>query len=170
MSSAVGGRIPHSTALHDTGWHLCLFWATVCKNGLLYAIRPLSVLSVGLSCPVLSVCNVRVLWPNGWTDGHIVLDGDPAPPPQRSTAPIQFSANICCGQLAAWVKMPLGMELGLSPGDFVLDGDPALPSPKKGAEPPPQFSAHFYCGQTAACIKMEVGLSPGDYVRWDPPR
>jgi len=22
------------------------------------------------------------------------------------------------------------MELGLSPGDFVLDGDPALPSPK----------------------------------------
>jgi len=31
--------------------------------------------------------------------------------------------------------MPLGMEVGLSPGDdFVLDGDPA-PSPK-GAEPP----------------------------------
>jgi len=29
--------------------------------------------------------------------------------------------------------MPLGMELGLSPGDFVLDGDPALPSPSKGA-------------------------------------
>ena len=23
--------------------------------------------------------------------------------------------------------MPLGMELGLSPGDFVLDGDPARP-------------------------------------------
>jgi len=29
--------------------------------------------------------------------------------------------------------MPLGMELGLSPGDFVLDRDPA-PLPK-GAEP-----------------------------------
>ena len=27
--------------------------------------------------------------------------------------------------MAAWIKMPLGMELGLSPGDFVLDGDPA---------------------------------------------
>ena len=26
---------------------------------------------------------------------------------------------------AAWIKMPLGMEVGLSPGDFVLDGDPA---------------------------------------------
>jgi len=29
--------------------------------------------------------------------------------------------------MAAWIKMPLGTELGLSPGDFVLDGDPALP-------------------------------------------
>jgi len=32
--------------------------------------------------------------------------------------------------------MPLGMEVGLSPGDFVLDGDPAG-LPKKGAEPLP---------------------------------
>ena len=64
--------------------------------------------------------------------------------------------------------MPLGVELGLSPGDFVLDGDPALPASKMGAEPPPQFLAYFCCGQTVACIKMplgmEVGLSPGDFV------
>ena len=69
--------------------------------------------------------------------------------------------------MAAWIKMSLGMELGLGPGDFVLDGDPA-PLPEKGAEPPLQFSAHFYCGQTALCIKMplgkDVGLSPGDFV------
>jgi len=32
--------------------------------------------------------------------------------------------------------MPLGMEVGLNPGDFVLDGDSALVL-KKGAEPPP---------------------------------
>jgi len=31
--------------------------------------------------------------------------------------------------------MPLGMEAGLGPGDFVLDGDPAL-LPKKGANLP----------------------------------
>ena len=31
--------------------------------------------------------------------------------------------------------MPLHMEEGLGPGDFVLDGDPAS-LPKKGAEPP----------------------------------
>jgi len=31
--------------------------------------------------------------------------------------------------------MPLGMEVGLGPGDFALDGDPASPV-QKGAHPP----------------------------------
>jgi len=31
--------------------------------------------------------------------------------------------------------MPLGMEVGLGPGDFALDGDPATHPPKR-AEPP----------------------------------
>jgi len=31
------------------------------------------------------------------------------------------------------MKMPLGAEINLGPGDFVLDGDPA-PPPKKGVE------------------------------------
>jgi len=69
--------------------------------------------------------------------------------------------------MAAWIKMSLGMEVGLSPGDFVLDGDP-VPFPQKGRSPLPKFSAHFYCGQAAACIKMplgmELGLGPGDFV------
>jgi len=67
--------------------------------------------------------------------------------------------------------MPLGTELGLSPGDLVvLDGDPSS-LPEKRVEPRPPifgFSAHFYCRQTAGWIKMalgvEVGLSPGDFV------
>ena len=29
--------------------------------------------------------------------------------------------------MAGWIKMPLGMEVGLGPGDFVLDGYPAPP-------------------------------------------
>ena len=77
----------------------------------------------------------------------------------------QFLANARCGQTAGWTKMLLGIEVGLSPGDLVLDGDPA-PSPKRGRSP--QFSAHVYCDQTAAWIKMplgmEVGLNPGDFV------
>jgi len=38
--------------------------------------------------------------------------------------PPQFSAHVYCGQTAGWMKLVLGMEVGLSPGDFVLDGDP----------------------------------------------
>jgi len=30
-----------------------------------------------------------------------------------------------CGQTAGWIKMPLGMKVGLGPGHIVLDGDPA---------------------------------------------
>ena len=32
---------------------------------------------------------------------------------------------VCCGQTLRWIKMKLGMELGLGPGHIVLDGDPA---------------------------------------------
>jgi len=58
--------------------------------------------------------------------------------------------------------MPLGMEVGLIPGDFVLDGDPVLP-PQKGRSP--QISAHVYCGQTAAWIKMPLGTEIGVGLR-----
>jgi len=37
--------------------------------------------------------------------------------------------------MAGWIKMPLGMEVGLGPGDFVLEGDRAPPCQKR-AEPP----------------------------------
>jgi len=83
-------------------------------------------------CPV---CDVGVLWPNGWTDQDETWHASrPRPWPHcakwgvthlpllyRGTAP-QFSAHICCGQ----------EDLGLGSGDFVLDGDPAPRSPKTG--------------------------------------
>jgi len=55
-----------------------------------------------------------------------------------------FGPCLLWPQAAGWIKMALGMEVGVSPGDYVLDGDPA-PLPKKVAEPP-QFLAHVYCG------------------------
>jgi len=67
----------------------------------------------------LSVCDVGVLWPNGWMDqdvtymkvglgpGDIMLDGNP--PPKK---------GVLCQKLG------------------------------RGAVPPPQFLAHVYCGQT----------------------
>ena len=100
---------------------------------------------------VLSVCNVGVLWPNGWIDedetwhggrpgaGHIVLDEDPAPRPPKAHSPLpQFSTHVCCGQTAGWIKVPLGKEVGLGLGDIVLDG--AQLSHKKGhSHPTPNF-------------------------------
>jgi len=72
---------------------------------------------------------------------------------------------VHCDQRDGWIKMKLGMQVGLGPGYIVLDGDPAPLF--KGAQPP-QFSAHICCGQIAAWIKMslgmELGFGPGDFV------
>jgi len=90
------------------------FRATVCKT-----VRPmLSDRCPACLCVCLSVTFVhcsqtvgRIKMKLGKQVGlgpdHIVLDGYPAPLPQ-------FSAHICCGQMAAWVKMPLCMELDLA--------------------------------------------------------
>ena len=70
-----------------------------------------------------------------------------------------------CGQTAGWIKMKLGMGIGLGPGHNVLDRDPAALSK---TDTHTQFSAHVCCGQMAGRIKMprgtEVGLGPGDIV------
>jgi len=106
----------------------------------------------------------------GLGPGHIVLDGDSAPFSQRGTAPTQFSAHICCGQMAAWIKMPLGMELCLSPGDFVLDGDPALPSQKGGRVPSPIFGPFLLWPN--GCMHQDAiwygGRPQPLCVRWGP--
>ena len=48
------------------------------------------------------------------------------------------------------------MEIGLIPGDFAFDGDPATPR-TEGTPTTTQFLAHVYCSQTAAWIKMPLG-------------
>jgi len=101
---------------------------------------------VCLSC---LVCDVRTLWPNGWTDQDETwhagrprpwphcIRWDPTPPPPKGHSP-QFSAHICCGQTAACIKMAVGMEVSVGPDDIVLHGD-QLPSPKRGRSPLPNF-------------------------------
>jgi len=42
---------------------------------------------------------------------------------------------VYCGQTVGWIKMKLGMQVGLGPGDIVLDGVPD-PLPTKKAQPP----------------------------------
>jgi len=64
--------------------------------------------------------------------------GTQLPSPKRGPSPLpNFSALFYCGQTVGCIKKPLGMEVGLSLGDFVLNGDPALP--KKGEEPLANF-------------------------------
>ena len=68
--------------------------------------------------------------------------------------------------MVGWVRMPLGMVVGLGPGDFVLDGNPA--PLRKGGEAPPQIFGPCLLWPNGGWIKMppgmEVGLSPGDFV------
>jgi len=41
--------------------------------------------------------------------------------------PVCFVTLVYCGQTVGWIKMLLVTEVGLGPGDIVLDGDPAPP-------------------------------------------
>ena len=71
--------------------------------------------------------------------GNIGIDGDPVPSTKGLYSP-QFSAHVCCGQTAGWIKMSLGTEVGLDPDDIVLDGNPA--PRRKGHNP--HFLAHVH--------------------------
>jgi len=73
-----------------------------------------------------------LLWPNGWMDQDGIWHGGrpwlrrhcvrwDRSPPKRGTAP-QFLSHVYCGQMARWIRMPLGTEVGLGPDDIVLDG------------------------------------------------
>jgi len=49
----------------------------------------------------------------GLDPSDIALDGDRAPPPQKGTKPLQFSAHVYCDQTATWIKVPLGWRRGV---------------------------------------------------------
>jgi len=73
----------------------------------------------------------------GLSPGDFVLDGEPVPPPRQGGSP-KISTHVYCGQAAGWIKMPLGMEVGLGLRDIVFCVDPAIP--RKRAHPlPPNF-------------------------------
>ena len=119
--------------------HLILsFWSTICNR-----VRPMlsdrwmSVLSVLSVLPVTFVhcgqtvgrIKMKLGTQVGLVPDHIVLDGDPAPPPPKGhSTPSQFSAHICCGQMAAWIKMTLNWY-GARPRPSRLCVRWGLPSP-----------------------------------------
>jgi len=74
---------------------------------------------------------------------------------------------VYCGQTVGWMKMKLGMEVGLD-SHIVPDGDPA--PPKEGAQPSPNFRPMSVVSKRLDGLRchlvwtMEVGLGPGDIV------
>jgi len=112
-----------------------------------------------------------------------VLDEDPAPLPKGAQRPI-FGPYLLWLN-GSWIKMPIGTEVGLGLGDFVLDGDPAAPHQKRGGPPisgpcilwpngsmyqdttwhSPQFSANVRCGQTTGWTKMPLGMEVNQRTR-----
>ena len=69
----------------------------------------------------------------------IVFDVDPATPRKRAHPPHPiFGPYVYSGQMAGWMKMPLGTEVDLGPGHSVRRGPS---SPEKGAQQPPLFGA-----------------------------
>jgi len=49
-----------------------------------------------------------------------VFDVDPATPRKKGTpTPTQFLAHVYCGQMAEWMKTPLGTEVDLGSGHIL---------------------------------------------------
>jgi len=90
-----------------------------------------------------------------------------SPLPQKGRSPPIFGPRLLWLNMAAWIKMPLGTEVGLGLRDIVYDVDPAT-GRKKGTPTPTQFLAQVYCGQTAGWMKTplstEVDLGPSHTV------
>jgi len=53
--------------------------------------------------------------------------GTQLPQKKGTPTPTQFLAHVYCGQTAEQIKMPLGTEVNLGPGDVVLDRVAAFP-------------------------------------------
>jgi len=82
---------------------------------------------------------------------------------KKGTAPTQFLAHVYCGQTAGWIKMPLGMEVNLGPGDVVLDGVAA--PPKRGTAPvfvPCLLWPNGWMDEDATSRDFEHGGIPAD--------
>jgi len=68
---------------------------------------------------------------------HDVRWGPSSPSPKKGggTAAPQFSAHVYCGQTAGWIKMKLGMEVGLGTGHIFVRKGSSCTSPE-GGQPP----------------------------------
>jgi len=116
----------------------CCLWCWVIIYRMVFGrpfVKRFALCYRSVVCPV---CDVRALWPNGGTDqDETWYAGRPRPWPHCVRwGPSSPSPKAGC------INMSLGTDVGLSPGHFVLDGNP-LPPARKGAEPPQYFWPMF---------------------------
>jgi len=120
--------------------------------GMEVGLGPVRIVLEGDTAPLLKkggrapIFGPSLLRPNGWMQQdatsyggrpqpkQLCVSSGPSLLPQKRRSPTQFSAHVDCGQTAACIKMPFGMEVGLSLRDTVFDMDPA--TPRKRAHPP----------------------------------
>jgi len=60
----------------------------------------------------------HLVWGRPWPR-RLCVPWGPTSPTEKCTASIQVLAHVYCGQTAGWIKMPLGTEVNLGPGDAV---------------------------------------------------
>ena len=143
-SSPEGGRAPSLIfgpfLLWPNGWmHQDATWygRRPQPRGLCVRWRPTPLSPKGGGAPT-QIFGPCLLWPNGWTDQDGTWHGGrPWSSPHCATwghsSPTQFSPHLYCGQTAGCIKVPLGMDVGLSLGDCVRWGP--SPLPQKGRSP-----------------------------------
>ena len=122
---------------------------------------------------VSPVCNVGVLWPNGWKDQGATWHGGrpgrrphcvrwrPSSLPKEHSS--QFSAHVCCG----WMNQDAIWQGDKSrPRRYCVKWDPAPPGKGTAA----LTFRSIYCGQMAGWIKVPLGTELGlpHCVRWGP--
>ena len=107
----------------------------------------------GGGAPIFGPC---LLWPNGWMDQDGTWHGGRpwsrpqcarwrhSSPPQKGDRAPQFSAHLYCGQTDAWIKMPLGTEVGLGLRNIVFDSMWTQLPPEKGHTHSYPILAHVY--------------------------
>jgi len=64
---------------------------------------------------------------------------------------LTVTVNLTLTLTVGWIKMPLSTEVGLGPGDIVLDGDQAPPT-ERGQQPPLTTFPSFL-----SSLRLEVG-------------
>jgi len=121
------------------------FWTTVCKT--VCPMRSDHCLSCPV-CPVLSICDVRALWPNGWTDQdetwhagrprpwpHCVRWGPSSPSPKGAQPPNFRPISVA----AKWQHVTCSGARP-RPRRLCVRWGPRSALPKRGAEHgPPKF-------------------------------